>query len=175
MAKVSFSKLGLKKKAETVKVQLTDDIEVDVLQYLPINDKLNLIAAVLNGSADENNFANPVKVAIVANLEIIKAYTNLSFTEKQLEDTAKLYDLLEENGIIDKIIMNIPSMEYEFLLDGIDKTIKAYYDYRNSIFGILDAVGQDYSTLELDATNIQKAIADPNNLGLVKDILTKLG
>jgi hypothetical protein len=175
MAKVSFSKLGLKKKAETVKVQLTDDIEVEVLQYLPINDKLNLIAAVLNGSADENNFANPVKVAIVANLEIIKAYTNLSFTEKQLEDTAKLYDLLEENDIIDKIIMKIPSMEYEFLLDGIDKTIKAYYDYRNSVFGILDTIGQDYSSLELDVEKLQKGMSDPDNLGFLKDVLTKLG
>ncbi len=175
MAKVSFSKLGLKKKAETVKVQLTDEIEVEVLQYLPINDKLNLIAAVLNGSADENNFANPVKIAIVANLEIVKAYTNLSFTEKQLEDTAKLYDLLEENDIINKVIMNIPPMEYEFLLDGIDKTIKAYYDYRNSIFGILDTVSQDYSNLQLDADKIKESIADPNNLNLVKDILTKLG
>ena len=175
MAKVSFTKLGLKKKAETVKVQLTNDIEVEVLQYLPINDKLNLIAAVLNGSADENNFANPAKIAIVANLEIVKAYTNLSFTEKQLEDTAKLYDLLEENDIINKVIMNIPSMEYEFLLDGIDKTIKAYYDYKNSIFGILDTIGQDYSNLELDVEKLQKGMSDPNNLGLLKDVLTKLG
>lgn len=175
MAKVSFSKLGLKKKAETVKVQLTNDIEVEVLQYLPINDKLNLIAAVLNGSADQNNFANPVKIAIVANLEIVKAYTNLSFTEKQLEDTAKLYDLLEENDIINKIIMQIPSMEYEFLLDGIDKTIKAYYDYRNSIFGILEAVNQDYTNLDLDASSIQQKLADPENLELLKNVLTKLG
>lgn len=175
MAKVSFAKLGLKKKAETVKVQLTNDIEVEVLQYLPINDKLNLIAAVLNESADENNFANPVKIAIVANLEIVKAYTNLSFTEKQLEDTAKLYDLLEENDIINKVIMNIPSMEYEFLLDGIDKTIKAYYDYRNSIFGILDTIGQDYANLELDVEKLQKGMSDPNSLGLLKDVLTKLG
>lgn len=175
MAKVSFSKLGLKKKAEIKKVKLTDDIEVEVLQYLPVNDKLNLIAAVLNGSADQNHFPNSVKVEVFGNLEIIKAYSNLSFTEKQLEDPAKLFDLLEEHGILNSIIAAIPQEEYEFLLNGIDATIKAFYDYQNSVYGILDTVGQDYSNLELDATNIQKAIADPNNLGLVKDILTKLG
>lgn len=175
MAKVSFSKLGLKKKAETVKVQLTNEIEVEVLQYLPINDKLKIIGEVLNKSADEHNFANPVKIAMIANLEIVKAYTNLSFTEKQLEDIAKLYDLLEENDIINKVIMNIPAMEYEFLLDGIDKTIKAYYEYSNSVLGLLDIISQDYSNLELDATTIQKALANPENLTLLKDVLTKLG
>jgi len=175
MAKVSFSKLGLKKKNETVKVQLTDDIEVEVLQYLPINDKLALIAAVLNGSADDNNFANPVKIDVVGSVEMVRAYSNLSFTEKQLSDLPKLYDLLEENGIINKIMTAIPSDEYNFIIEGIDNVIKSYYDYRNSIYGILDSVVQDYSNLDLDAQKIQKEIADPENLELLKNVLTKLG
>lgn len=175
MAKVAFSKLGLKKKNETIKVQLAEGIEVDVLQYLPVNDKLNLIAAVLNGSADQNNFPNPVKIDIIGSLEIIKAYSNLSFTEKQLEDPAKLYDLLEQNDIINQIIGVIPASEYEFLIKGIDDTIQAFYDYKNSVFGIIEAIGQDYSNLELDATKLQKEIADPENLALLKDIMTKLG
>lgn len=175
MAKVAFSKLGLKKKNETIKVQLAEGIEVDVLQYLPVNDKLNLIAAVLNGSADQNNFANPVKIDVVGSVEIIKAYSNLSFTEKQLEDLPKLYDLLEQNDIINKIIGAIPASEYEFLINGIDETIKSYYDYKNSVFGIIEAMGQDYANLELDATKLQNEIANPENLALLKDIMTKLG
>ena len=175
MAKVSFSKLGLKKKNEIVKVKLTDDIEIEVLQYLPINDKLNLIAAVLNGSADQNNFANPIKVEVIGTIEIIKAYTNLNFTEKQLEDIAKLYDLLEENKIIDKIMVAIPSTEYDFIINGIDSIIQSFYTYRNSIYGILDSVSQDYANLDFDAQRIQKLIGDPENLKLLKDVLNKLG
>ena len=175
MAKIAFSKLKLTKQNATMQVKLNDDIEIEVLQYLPINDKLNLIAAVINGSADENNFANPVKIEVIGTLEIIKAYTNLSFTEKQLEDPAKLYDLLDQNGIIDKIMTAIPTVEYEFVLNGIDETIKAYYSYRNSIYGILDTISQDYANLDLDATKIQKTIANPENLALLKDVLTKLG
>lgn len=175
MAKVSFSKLGLKKKNETVKVQLTDDIEIEVLQYLPINDKLALIAAVLNGSADENNFANPVKIEVVGVIEMIKAYTNLNFTEKQLEDIPKLYDLLEENQIVNKIMGAIPTEEYEFVINGIDRTIDAYYTYRNSIYGMLDTISQDYSNLDFDAQKIQKEIGNPENLALLKEVLTKLG
>lgn len=176
MAKVAFSKLGLKKGTSVVKgVKLTADIEVEVLQYLPVNDKLKLIAAVLNGSADENNFPNPVKIEIIGNLEIVKAYSNLSFTEKQLEDPAKLYDLLEQHGIINSIIAAIPTVEYEFLINGIAKTIEAYYNYRNSIYGILDTIGQDYSNLDFDAQKLQKEIGDPENLELLKAVLTKLG
>lgn len=175
MAKVAFSKLGLKKKNETVTLKLTDDIEIEVLQYLPINDKLNLIAAVLNGSADENHFPNPVKIEVVGTIEMIKAYTNLSFTEKQLEDVAKLYDLLEENDIANAIMGVIPEAEYEFIIKGIDDTIEAYYKYQNSIYGLLDTISQDYSNLDFDAQKIQKELGDPENLELLKNVLTKLG
>ena len=175
MAKVSFSKLGLKKKNETIKVQLTDEIEIEVSQYLPVNDKLKLIAEVLNKSVDENRFANPVKIEVIGTIEMIQAYTNLNFTDKQLEDPAKLYDLLEQNDIVNKIMAAIPTNEYEFIITGIDNTIKAFFDYQNSIYGILDTVTQDYSNLDLDASKIQQTIADPNNLELLKTILTKLG
>lgn len=175
MAKVAFSKLKLKKENKVVKVQLLEDVEIEVIQYLPINDKLNLIASVLNNSADDNNFANPIKIEVVGTIEIIKAYTNLSFTEKQLEDIAKLYDLLEENKIIDKIISAIPEDEYNFVINGIDDTIDAFYNYRQSIYGILESVSEDYSNLDLDATKLQQEIANPENLALLKQVLTKLG
>lgn len=175
MAKVAFSKLKLAKKNEVVKVKLTDEIEVEVLQYLPVDDKLKLIAAVLNNTADDNNFANPVKVEIIGSIEIIKAYTNLNFTEKQLEDPAKLYDLLEQNNIINIIIGAIPSQEYQFVLNGINETIEAYYKFTNSALGILTLMGQDYNNLDLDASAIQEKIGNPDNLKFLKEVLTKLG
>lgn len=175
MAKVSFSKLGLKKKNETIKVQLTDEIEIEVSQYLPVNDKLKLIAEVLNKSVDENHFANPVKIEVVGTIEMIQAYTNLNFTDKQLEDPAKLYDLLEQNDIVNKIMAAIPTNEYEFVITGIDNTIKAFYEYQNSIYGIIETVGQDYSNLDLDATSIQQKIGNPENLELLRNVLSKLG
>ena len=99
MAKVAFTKLGLKKKDEVKTVDL-NGITVEVKQYLPINDKLALISNVLNSSHDQSaNFANPIQLEVIGTIEIIMAYTNLSFTEKQKEDYAKLYDLLEENGM----------------------------------------------------------------------------
>ena len=174
MAKVPFSKLNLKK-IDKVQVVTINGLEVEVKQYLPVAEKLELIANVLNNSADDNNFANPVKTYVLSHLEIIYAYTNLSFTDKQKEDPAKLYDILETNGIIDSIILAMPPSEYDNLIEDITSTIDAYYKYKNSALGILEAATTDYKNLDLEASDIQKKIADPDNLTLLKDVITKLG
>ena len=175
MAKVAFTKLGLKKKDEVKTVNINNNV-IEVKQYLPINDKLALISRVINLSHDSsNNFANPVQVEVIGTVEIMMAYTNLSFTEKQKEDYAKLYDLLEENGITKDLISAIPEDEYAFLINGINESIEAVYKYQDSILGILEVISQDYSNLDFDATKIQQQLADPDNLSLLKDVLTKLG
>ena len=173
MAKVPFSRLNLKK-IDKVQVVTINGLEVEVKQYLPVAEKLELIANVLNNSADDNNFANPVKTYVLSHLEIIYAYTNLSFTDKQKEDPAKLYDILETNGIIDSIILAMPPSEYDNLIEDITSTIDAYYKYKNSALGILEAATTDYKNLDLEASDIQKKIADPDNLTLLKDVITKL-
>lgn len=174
MSKLPFSKLKLTKK-EDIKTITINEQEIKVKQYLPVADKLELIANTLNNAADDNNFSNPVKLDVFGTLEIIYAYTNLSFTEKQKEDPAKLFDLLETNGVIDAIIKEIPEIEYKNLIAAIEETSDAFYKYHNSVLGILEQVSADYSALDFDATNIQKKLADGENVEFLKDVMTKLG
>ena len=63
MAKLAFTKLGLKANNQ-IKTVLFNEQEIEVKQYLPINNKLELISNVINASHDDNNFANPVKVSV---------------------------------------------------------------------------------------------------------------
>lgn len=174
MAKVSFSKLNLKVNQD-IKTIIFNNQNIEVKQYLPINEKLELISNVINASHDDNNFANPVKVSVFTTLEIMYAYTNINFTDKQKEDPTKLYDMLVSSGLIAAVVNTIPEAEYHEVLCGVSDSIDAIYTYRNSVMGILEQVSQDYSNLDLDATEIQKKLADPNSLGLLKDILTNLG
>lgn len=174
MAKVSFTKLGLSKNQDVKNIQW-GDCTIEVKQYLPINEKLILISNVLNNSHDDNNFANPVKVNVYMALEIMFAYTNINFTEKQKEDVTKLYDLFDGSGLLAAVIDAIPAVEYKILMEGIHSTIDAFYNYRNSIMGILDTLKTDYSSLNFDATEIQQKLADPENMALLKDVLAKLG
>lgn len=175
MAKVSFTKLGLVKNQE-VKILKWNDQEVEIKQYLPINDKLNLISRIINNSHDiSKNYANPVQVNVYTDLEILYAYTNINFTDKQKEDVAKLYDLVKSSGLLDTVIINIPEQEYKTIVKGILDCSSAIYQYQNSILGILDTLKTDYSELDFDASAIQSKIADPENMELLKNILSKLG
>lgn len=174
MAKIGFTKLGLKPNNKIVNIEFNEQI-IEVKQYLPVEEKLELITNVLELSHDSNNFSNPIKVQVYTALEMIDKYTNISFTEKQKENPTKLYDLLNGNGLLEKIIDAVPQIEHDELIHGIYDTIDAVYSYQNSVLGVLDTISQDYSNLNLDATEIQKKLADPENMALLKNIMTKLG
>ena len=172
--KPTFAKLKLQKNINT-KTVIINEIEIEIKQYLPVEEKLAIIQNVINLSADENNFMNPVKIEVFGTLEIIFKYTNLSFTNKQKENPTELYDLLVGNGIVDKIIAEIPSVEYKSIIDSINETVESIYNYKNSILGILENVSQDYSNLLFDANAIKNDLSDPENLSLLRSVLTKLG
>ena len=174
MAKVSLTKLGLKVNQDIKNIEFNQQI-IEVKQYLPINEKLELISSVINSAADENNFSNPVKENVFLTLEILYHYTNINFTDKQKEDPVKLYDLVVSSGLVNKVTDLIPEEELDEVINGVAQSVKAIYTYKNSILGILENISQDYSSLNLDATEIQQKLADPDNMALLKQILTKLG
>lgn len=174
MAKIGLTKLGLKVNDE-IKTVTFNEQEIEVKQYLGVQDKLELISNVINLSADDNNFANPIKVNVYTTLEVIEKYTNINFTEKQKENPVKLYDMLVSSGLSKIIFDNIPEDEYGWLMDCVIKSVKAVYKYKNSALGLIETITTDYSGVNLEATEIQKALADPNNMAFLKDVLTKLG
>ena len=174
MAKVSLTKLGLKVNQDVKNIEFNGQI-IEVKQYLPVNDKLELIGNVINSAHDENNFSNPVKVSVFTTLEIMYAYTNVNFTDKQKEDPTKLYDMLISSGFACEVFRAIPEAEYHEIISGIEDSIEAIYTYRNSVLGILDNITNDYDGMNLDATNIYNKLADPDNMDLIKQVLTKLG
>jgi hypothetical protein len=174
MAKVSFIKLGLNKN-NNVEITEFNNQKIEVKQYLPIEDKMNLISDILNKSVDQNGFYNPCRLHIYQIINIIMAYTNISFTDKQKEDVYKLYDLFAGSGLATTVIKAIPANEYDFILQGTDEAIKSIYSYRNSVMGILDNISADYSNLELDASKISAELSDKDNLTLLRDVLAQLG
>ena len=174
MAKVPFSKLGLKVNTEVVLIPY-GEYNIEVCKYLPMEDKTILVSNVLNYSMDDNGFYNPLKIKVFLTLETVYAYTNLNFTVKMKEDPQKLYDILVSSGLFTDIVNRIPEEEWNDLQNTVWHTISNIYDYKNSVMGILDTISADYSNLDLDATEIQKKIGDPENMALLREVLTKLG
>ena len=69
-------------------------------------------------------------------------YSNITFTEKQREDLAKLYDNLCSNGLMEAIISKIPDTEYQTLFGYIESLIDDTLNYKNSVGGVISEVVQ---------------------------------
>ena len=173
MAKLAFSKLGLKVNNQVVNINYNEQI-IEVKQYISVNDKLKLISDVINNTVDEHSFCNPVKVKVYLLIGIVENYTNISFTEKQKEDIVKLYDLIQSNGLFDKILTAIPDEEFNDLLNSTWDSVDAIYTYRNSVMGILDNVSADYDNVNVD---VNKTIEQIKNLdhSFLSEVMNKLG
>ena len=72
MAKISMTKLGLTKNNQVKEVSFNNQT-IEVKQYLPVEEKLNMITDIINSSVDENSFYNPGRLHIYQVVNIIMA------------------------------------------------------------------------------------------------------
>lgn len=170
MASITFSKLNLKKKEEIKTIKFNEQ-EIEIKQYLPIQDKLNVIYNAISKTEDENRFFNPVKLECYCTLEIVYAYTNIKFTDKQLEDEAKIFDLMEENGLIDVIFSAIPEEETSFVMNSCEEAAEAIYKFSNSAMGLVEYFINHQEQTTLDLTKILGNIQEPE----IKQLISNLG
>lgn len=175
MAQITYTKLGIKPVVDEVKIiDWAPEVKIEVRQYLPLQKKLEVLTNIINASTDDNGFYNSAKIDFNQTLEIIFAYTNIKFTDKQKEDLMKLYDSFYSSGLAEKIFELIPSSELKWFDKHTRISIDKIYDYRNSIYGILDAIKNDYSDLNLDVDKLREALAQGDDLELLKDVMQKM-
>ena len=177
MAKIAFSKFSFNKKIkEDIQTTTIEEQIIEVKQYLPVEEKLKIVENVLNQCVEpENGYYNSLKMNIFLALEMVFNYSNITFTDKQKENPYKLYDILQSNGLLGIVIGLIPESEFYYLRNIVKEMADAIYTYRNSAVGVMEAISRDYSDLKLDAQEINKEIANPENLNLLRDVLTKMG
>ena len=179
MAKVPFSKLQAKVDGGVTQnfyCNLAgEEVYYEVKHYLPLMEKLELVSRIINKSVDDNGFYNPMRVKLYMTLEVVYAYTNLSFTEKMREDPFKLYDILVSTGIFNDIVSVICEKDWKEIQENVWTTIKNIYDYKNSVMGILENVSADYKGLSLEAAEIQKKLNEGNGIEFLKEVMTQLG
>ena len=176
MAKIAFSKLNAKVNTDIKSIEVGEDKIIEVRQYLPVSDKLTMIGKIIEFAHDPDiNYANTLKTEVYLVIEILDAYTNITFTEKQKEDPAKLYDMLMGADWFNSVWEAIPVEEVMTIRTNLARTQIAIYDYRSSILGILDTIQTDYSDLDLNITELQQKLANGENIELVKNIMSQLG
>lgn len=152
MAKVSYASLKLKTSQE-VKTFKYGDADIEVKQYLPIEDKYDLIIATLQRAKDGDLY-NPLRLDVYFHLNIVYLYTNLSFTDKQKENETKLYDALMSNEIIDAVLALIPEKEYEFLIENLEDMVENEMEYSTTAASVLKSLVNDLPKNAEAAANI---------------------
>lgn len=152
MAKISYASLKLKTNTNIKEVQWEDKV-IEVLQYLPIDSKYDLIMVTLQ-KAKEDILYNPIKLDMYFHLHLVYMYTNLSFTDKQKEDEAKIYDTLEGSGLLSEIIKNMNEAEYNDLWDKINEYMEAELKYTTTAAAVVKAVINDLPTQAQAAMDI---------------------
>lgn len=166
MGKISYANLKLKINND-VKTFDFNGNQIEVLQYLPVDDKYALVNVTLQKS-QEGSIYNPIKKDMFFHLNLVYLYTNINFTEKQREDEAKIYDTLVSNGLLEKVIENIPESEYQILYSYFEELEEDILNYENTIAG---AVKNIITNLPIQAEEMQKIVDnfDPQKFQNVLD------
>lgn len=145
MSKVTYTKIksGTDTNEQKIKTFNWNNNVIEVKQYLPIEDKIELINNVLKISVDENGYINPIKEDILFYLYVIFTYTNISFTDKQKENLFKIYDYFKCSRLLELILDKIPSAEFNELFEQMELTAKFFEKTLTSIPNIIKTINSN--------------------------------
>ena len=146
--------LKVKDQVETISIQGQD---INVFQYLPVRDKNDLVQIALQNSR-ENGVINEIKLEIYFNIYIVYFYTDLIFSDEEKADPGQLYDELQSNGILTRILGAMNQDEYNNLVDYLERMRTAQDAYENSAAGVIKMFSQDLPKNAAEAAELLKNV-----------------
>lgn len=174
MAKINLKQLITIKATEPVTINI-NNIDITVKQYLPLDEKMELVQRVLNRAVDETGFFSPMRLEVILELEIIRTYTDINITDKMMDAPGKVYDQVENNGIWRNILSILPWAEYQGLHQAVNACATAITSYQTSFVGIMKNISENYDATKMNVDELMKTLDQPDKVGMVKEILDKMG
>ena len=138
---VDFSTLNLNIIENDIKTISINNQEIEVKQYLSLEDTNNLFAAAAQAGAEGTVF-NPVAYEAYFHLYLIMFITNIKFSDEDLEDLPHLYDVLESSGVIDIVVNTMNKDMYLKLIESADELKKILITYQTSVAKVIDTIEQ---------------------------------
>lgn len=138
MAKVTYSKIGLKVNTEVNKFTFNNQ-EIEVLHYLPIEDKIDLIEIALQ-KAEEDGIYNETMLDMYFHLNMVYLYSNITFTEKQKENESKLYDAMVSSGFMAAFLQAMDEDEYTTVFNDLQRVRASREKYDLSTAAIVKSL-----------------------------------
>lgn len=166
---MNFSELELKinDKVRTLKFKNKD---IKVKQYLPIQDKLNLVQIALQQSLDEGIYNDGLLTAYF-HTYVVMFYTDLEFTEEEKQDVLTLFNLMDSENLIGSVIELIPQSEFGDLLEMLNNQQKNNMIFKQSAAYV---IGQFIDALPSQMEKVGEIVNnfDPSKYQAVVDFAT---
>ncbi|MBO7694653.1 MAG: hypothetical protein J6T10_18710 [Methanobrevibacter sp.] len=166
---MNFNELELKinDKVRTLKFKNKD---IKVKQYLPIQDKLNLVQIALQQSLDEGVYNDGLLTAYF-HTYVVMFYTDLEFTEEEKQDVLTLFNLMDSENLIGSVIELIPQSEFGDLLEMLNNQQKNNMIFKQSAAYV---IGQFIDVLPSQMEKVGEIVNnfDPSKYQAVVDFAT---
>lgn len=153
--KIKLNTLGIKD--HEIKYVSYGNIVIEVKTSLPYEEIMDLIQWAINYTMGDRTFISEPLKRIMADLAIIKGFTNLDVDRIEMNDCSasevyEMYDIVKST-VLDLIKENIDGEQLKFFNDCFEKTLDSLIIYSNSAAGILEKIQNDKmaQTMQIDA------------------------
>lgn len=136
MSDIEFKSLNLKRN-DSIRIIKINDNEIEVKQYLPIEDKIDLVQIALQQAETDFGY-NAMLVDVYFYLYIVYFYSNIQFTDEEKAQPLELFDILSSNGVISAVAAAIPSEEFEDIKEYIDTQFEINTKFKSSSLYLLN-------------------------------------
>ncbi len=170
---ITLQDLNLKDKVETITISI-NNTEIEVKQYVGIQDKISIVNIAIQESLDANGLViKPLAEALVS-LYAVYLYSNIVFSPDEKDSPVDTYNTLERNGIIDAVVSAIPQVEYETLIEAFEDITKDHSLYRMSSASAIIEIFQSLPNM-IDAMNTGLEDFDLSKLTVLDDVMKTMG
>ena len=152
---MNYSDLGLNIEYKKVEVELIGDKKLDVLTYLPIREKTEMLQFIVNNVIDpKTGCASPIRMEIYFSIAMCHWYGRIDFSNEDMAKISDVYDALELNKVIQTIIDYVPYDEINFMRDLAEETVADVARYNSSAAGIVQSMADSSGSLDKQLSDI---------------------
>ena len=171
MAKINFSDLKLEVKENISEVQIGDNT-IWVRSWLPMKEKEEFFDFIITNSIDVNTkTCSPLRVEVYFAIAACKYYGQIEFTDEELStELLEIYDKLDINGVIQRVIDAIDTDELEFMQNCTNDLCESIERYYNSFAGQLSAMSKEADVFNNEVQSLVDKIKNREGLELLEEI-----
>ena len=173
--KVSIESLKLNEDTKTEKEIEINGVKIKVAYRLPLKEVIDGVQTVITLVVDDRGFISAPVKNIINDLMLLQKYSNLDIDVIAATGAPmrvfEMYQLLNEEGIIDEIKAAIDAKQLTFWENSLNDSLEGIINYQNSTRGLLDILRSKQNKENKDFDDLLSTLKQEENQELVGKLL----